>query len=287
MCCEQFDRNEAGQVTRIAVTSDLHLGLTEEWAVGQLVARINRFLPDLTIVAGDVAEGLTRFRRCLDILTEIRGTVAVMPGNHDLWANQGNSSTDLYATLLPEAVRSAGMLWLEGSEWNSDDCAVVGQMSWYDYSAGNPKVPSPAVYYARLKQRIMRDAIAIDWPDDDLTVAKRAQDSLLQIVNAFDARPDVSQILVVTHVPLFKQQLVRRWWDGNSSAYFANLTAGAALLAASHKVTAVISGHTHRGCRGSVRRADGSRIHVQVVGSDYRKPKAVFLITRKGAVEET
>lgn len=132
---------------KIAITSDLHLGITAPQQIAALVTEIAAEQPDLTILAGDLGEPIERFRACLALFADLPGAKAVLAGNHDVWAH-GQQSQDLWERLLPEATRAAGMLWLEDATWRQDGCAVVGSLAWYDYSAVDPGLPpfTPAYY---------------------------------------------------------------------------------------------------------------------------------------------
>ena len=83
-----------------------------------------------------------------------------------------------------------------------------------------------------------------------------------------------SRIAVVTHVPIFEEQMHRkpddRGW-GFANAYYGNLTLGARLKD-EPKLRAVVSGHTHWGINETLERKGLAAIDVRVVGSDYQIP---------------
>jgi hypothetical protein len=89
----------------------------------------------------------------------------------------------------------------------------------------------------------------------------------------------VRKVVVVTHVPLFEEQMLRKPTDQRwelANAYFGNLATGS-MVARYGKAAAVISGHTHCGREGVVQRKDGSEIEVHTVGSEYGRPAFVVL----------
>ena len=97
----------------IVVASDLHLGITKEEPIRALVERIADAKPELTVLAGDIGERLARVRECLALFEGVPGRIAVLAGNHDVWAfRDGPSSQDMWERHLPAAVREAGMIWL-------------------------------------------------------------------------------------------------------------------------------------------------------------------------------
>ncbi len=99
-------------------------------------------------------------------------------------------------------------------------------------------------------------------------------DALVERVQGLEDDPIVQAVMVVTHVPIFRAQMVtkpgdRRW--GISNAYFGNLTLGDRLTRMS-KLRRVVSGHTHCGRQGVVERQGLPPLTVSVVASDYHRP---------------
>src|SRR2546429_3962563 len=128
-------------MTKIVITSDLHLGITSAAVLGTLVSTIAAEEPALTVLAGDIGEGLPNVVECLRLFAQLPGEVAVLAGNHDVWARANYSSQDLWERRLPEAVQAAGMIWLEGTVLQHDGVAVAGSLAWDDSSAAGPTVP--------------------------------------------------------------------------------------------------------------------------------------------------
>jgi predicted phosphohydrolase len=124
---------------KVVIVSDLHLGITSANAISEMVYAIEAEKPDLTVLAGDIGEGLENFRACLKLFAHIPGDVAVIAGNHDVWALTDVSSQELWERALPDAVKDVGMIWLEETDWRYGAVAVVGSLAWYDYSAADPK----------------------------------------------------------------------------------------------------------------------------------------------------
>ncbi|HET8905355.1 MAG TPA: metallophosphoesterase [Ktedonobacterales bacterium] len=261
-------------MARIVVTSDLHLGITTEQELQALAEQIAAEQPDLTVLAGDIGEGLANVRNGLQLFADLPGDVAVVMGNHDLWMH-GNDSQELWDNLLPAAVRDAGMIWLEDTIWTRDSVGVVGSMAWYDYSAVDPAVPPmTAEKFANYKAQYNPDAIYINWAWSVQEAAQALGDALTQRVQALEDDPTVWAVLVVTHVPLFRPQMFYkpgdlRWGTGN--AYFGNMTLGQRLIGLP-KLRRVISGHTHIGREGMVERPNLPPLPVSVVNSDYHRP---------------
>jgi hypothetical protein len=170
------------------------------------------------------------------------------------------------------------MLWLEERIWQQAGLAVAGSLAWYDYSAADAEVAlSPAEFFATSKSRLNNDARFIDWAWSDPELATRLGDGLCQRLQELEADAEVRAILVVTHVPLFEEQMCRKPGDitwGISNAYFGNVTLGQRVLEA-RKVRAVVSGHTHMGREGYAARSrfpDAPPVAVSVIASEYGSP---------------
>lgn len=263
-------------MVKIIITSDLHLGITQTSTIRDLVNRIADEEPDLIVLAGDIGEGLPLFRECLKLFAGLPGDIAVLAGNHDVWAQENYSSQKLWEHALPEAVQKAGMLWLEETAWQRDGVAVAGSLAWYDYSAADPTLPSyrPG-FFAGLKGIYNRDAEYVDWSWPDREFAARLGTGLCERLAKLETDSGVRNVVVVTHVPLFEEQILRKPDDfdwGFSNAYFGNLTLGRQVLQTSKKVQMVVSGHTHIGRQGQVKRPDQSALTVFVLGCYYDAP---------------
>jgi predicted phosphohydrolase len=269
-------------MTKIVITSDLHLGITTAATLRTLVSTVATESPDLTVLAGDIGEGLPNFVGCLKIFAQLPGEVAVLAGNHDVWARANYSSQELWEKRLPEAVQAAGMLWLEGTVWQHGGLAVAGSLAWYDYSAADPTLPPyPPEIFAERKGYYNADARYVHWPWSDQEFAARLGHALCERLRRLEADASVRNVVVVSHVPLFDEQMLRKPHDphwGFSNAYFGNLTLGQQVLQMS-KVRAVVSGHTHIEREGQVKRpgaSEGHAVSVSVLGSDYYAP--VYLV---------
>jgi predicted phosphohydrolase len=279
--------SEEARMTKVIITSDLHLGITTAEEITPMVAAIAAERPDLTIIAGDIGKRLGDIRACLALFADMPGEKAALAGNHDLWKHDDDHSADLWERSVPEAVRAAGMLWLEDANWTRDGLAVVGSIAWYDYTGADPSIPPQTEdYWVELKRQLHPDARYLDWPWSDIAFATRCGDALVERLAAAGAAPDVTDALVVTHVPLFREQIINRtevpnWGYGN--AYFGNLTLGERIRH-SPKLRAVVSGHTHIGRRE--RLDGGSGIPAWVAPSDFHSPRYVVYEHPGGALRE-
>lgn len=253
------------------ITSDLHLGLDPLVSIQFLKDKIVQHDPAVIIIAGDIGESVKNFRACLSLFSYVKCPVGVMIGNHDLYAyDKKYPSEELWTKVLPRIVKKLGLVWMEEENIVINGTAFIGTIGWYDYSSKTLKVSDR--FYEEEKGVFVSDGNYIDWLRSDTEFAAELLKRLIGRLEKAQENPAVRRIVVVTHVPLFKEQMVRHGSDNPyADAYFGNFTMGKEVLKFS-KVTKVISGHTHR----KVDRMVGN-IRVQVVPSDYFKPAFVIL----------
>lgn len=260
---------------KLAFTSDLHLPITEEERISALGREVQTFAPQAFVVVGDVGESLADVKRGLQLLREqVRCPIWVLAGNHDVWARPPYDSRQLWLEQVPAAVRAAGCQWLEGTSFVLDGVAVAGTIAWYDYSAADPSVQASRLEFAQQKFHYSADALRIDWEWADPEFAERVSVPLLSQLDHLDSDPSVRQVVVATHVPIVEEQMHRNPSDPRwafSNAYFGNLKLGRKVLA-HRKVSHIVSGHTHVGKQGAIKRTDGPAIEAHVLASDYEKP---------------
>lgn len=278
-------------MTKIIVTSDLHLGITKREQIEPLVAAIAAERPDLTVIAGDIGEGEANIRECLALFAGLPGEVAALGGNHDVWALSapwklgGPESQTMWERILPDAVRAAGMRWLEGEDWRAGGLAVAGSIAWYDYSGAAADIPPRTEEeWVELKRSLHPDAKYINWPWSDVEFARARGNELMARLEALERDPSVEIILLVTHVPVYREQLVIKpeipnWGYGN--AFFGNLTLGERARGIS-KLRAVVSGHTHIPVQATTAHPSGP-LPVWVTASDFHKPSYVMYDAAAGA----
>ncbi len=270
-------------MTKVVITSDLHLGITMRYQIDEMIAAIADERPDLTIIAGDIGEGMNYISTCLRLFRGLPGQVAALAGNHDVWSLDGRHSAEVWEHHLPAAVRHEGMLWLEDTNWRSGGLAIAGSIAWYDYTGADPSIPPQTEEFWVEKKRTMHpDGRFLDWPWSDREFAARCGAGLIDRLEALEADETVTDVLVVTHVPLFREQLINKpdipnWGYGN--AYFGNLTLGERVRAMS-KVRAVVSGHTHIGRMESL--VAEPHIPAWVIPSDFHKPR--YVVYENGAL---
>ncbi len=265
-------------MVRIAATSDLHFDpshlLTPPERITHVVEAMRRSKADALVVAGDIGHPLANFTACLDLFRSSQVPVGIVAGNHDVWRDEQFSSQRLWEHALPTATTQRGFVWLERRPIIVGRVGIVGTMAWYDYSAAEPSLVVPDNYYAAIKPRISNDAHWIDWTWSDPEFAAILRERLVVQLDRLERNPRIDRIVVVTHVPLFEEQIVRNAdnfvWS-LATAYFGNLDTGR-VVSAFPKVRVVVSGHLHTSRTTVVPRRRSPDIQALVIGSDYGDP---------------
>lgn len=262
---------------RILISGDLHYQPAARDAYVAFAAWVRDQTPDCFILAGDVGHPLRLFRRGLELFADLPCPRLLLAGNHDLYRGEQDSRT-LWEHALPQQARETGFTWLEGTTLRLGSIGVCGTLGWYDYSARAPHLPFDAADYHRIKPIFNHDADYIDWPWSDLAMARYLQRGFARRLAALEQDAAVSQIVVVTHMPIFPAALPDYPESERYSiqrAFLGNFTLGA-LVSRTAKVTHVVSGHLHR---SGAWQAPGltQPIDFRVIGSRRGQPGAVLL----------
>ena len=276
-----MDENKS--TLRIALTADLHCGITSEKTIADLVERIAAEKCDLVLIAGDIGEPDRNFRAALRLFGGLDIPRALVAGNHDLWAGD-YPSRYLWDDVLPHVAEQNGFVWLDAENIILAPFGICGTIGWYDYSAKDPHL---ADYdndrYAKEKAQFNYDAIKIDWPTSDRDFAAEVLAGFRARISALQKDRQIAQIAVLTHVPPFEEQIIRKppddfMWNVNN-AYFGNLTLGREIQQYD-KVRLVVSGHTHVGIDTRIsHRAPltENSMRIVTIGSQYFHPQLQFI----------
>lgn len=261
---------------RILVSSDLHCEVSGTEPIRRMLAGMLREDPDAIVLAGDLGNPPSVWNECLRLFSECPVPVAVIAGNHDFWCTASEPSEAMLRRTLPRMTREQGLHWLEETPLRlPGGFAVAGTVGWYDYSAADPSLGQTREEILRTKPRYAADAFRIDWPLTDEELAAECRDRLCSQLRSLEADPEVTDVLVVTHVPVFEPQMTRkpgnREWNAGAP-FFGHMTLGH-MVAGFSKVTVVISGHTHIEQHGRIAREGMREILTSVVSSDYGKPR--------------
>lgn len=280
---------------RILITADLHYRPSQREAFVAFADWVQAQQPDCLVIAGDVGHPLRLFRRVLQLFGGLDCPKLLLAGNHDLYRGEADSRT-LWEQALPEATRDEGFVWLEDEvirlplvgaqkfdfseevELLARHVAIVGTMGWYDYSSRAPHLDLDDAALRAMKRLVNHDADYIDWPWSDVAMARYLGRRFASRLRCAVDDPAVSQVIVVTHVPIFEEAVPNHpeseFWS-LLRASMGNFTLGE-LVRRTPKVTHVVSGHIHRvGCWTVP--GDFGPIDFRLVGSQKAAPRAVVL----------
>jgi len=280
---------------RVLITADLHYDiLRSREPTEALAARACKAGGDALVLVGDIAGAdVSVLRDCLALFAGFGGRKLFVPGNHDLWRLEGESSLHRYRHVLPAVAAEEGFVMLDHAPQTLGGVGLVGSVGWYDYSfrdesLGLPHAfyehkvaPGAAAYYDDEYGHLI-DSCRGDLTSEQMDITARWMDGVWVRLGMSDAAfagqladrlaaqlADLAgrtrRILAFIHHLPFREQVPRdrppRF--AFAAAFMGAERLGQALLA-EPKVTHVFSGHSHW--------PDRRRIgHVQAVniGSTY------------------
>ncbi len=279
---------------RIAITADLHWGHRRGQEATELLRRFLRDQPpDLLLLAGDVGVRAD-FEGCLALFDDLACRKALVPGNHDIWVEEGDPRGDslaLYHEHLPRLAAAHGFHYLDHGPLLLPEAglAVVGSINWYDYSWAidrlRDRLPD---WQERLRTKTFRrgrhnDARFVRWPLDDVRFTAAVVEAFGRHLDEALAR--AGRALVVTHHPPFQGLSFPRpepptddalLWE----AFSGNAGLEAVLARSAGRVPFAFCGHTHRARESTLGALRGYN-----VGGDYHFKRLLLLDWPAGTVE--
>jgi len=259
---------------RLVITSDIHLGITSLPRVQKLVRDIAALNPDAVAIAGDIGEGPDNISIVLEEFASLKIPVAACAGNHDVWNHDKKHPSELmWNQILPKIASSTGTTWLDYENLIVGNVAIIGTIGWYDYSAQDPSRKASDDENWRRKGEFDADAWMCDWKWKDIEFCKMIEPDFRERLKQAQDDPDVGRIIVVSHSPLFEDQMKRKPNDaqwGFSNAYYGNLNFGK-IVSEFDKVTHAYAGHTHVGMEGKIDIC-GHPAKVVTLNSQYDDP---------------
>jgi putative phosphoesterase len=237
----------------IAYTSDIHIDTSKEnfMTLKRMRQKLKQKEPDIFIIAGDIGAYLTSVQDALSVFRDLDIKKIFIPGNHDIWKEDGHNSYEKYFFLLPDIARENNFipLWIKPIVING--IGFCGSMGWYDYSLRNPKMRFSMKDYAR------KEYNGSVWMDKNNALfvdkEKRMRDTEItellyrRFVKDCESIYHKSRIIIAVlhHVP-FKEMIHTKNkpdWD-YFSAFMGSTKFGEYLLK-KKKGKLVISGHQH------------------------------------------
>src|SRR5262249_14804973 len=207
-------------------------GVTPADRIERLAREMAACGPEAAVIAGDLAESLPDFVRCLKLFRQVLSCpIWVLPGDREFWARPPYASHRLWRELIPEAVANNHCQYLEGKSFVINGVGVVGTVGWYDYSSATMAGIVSDMEFAQQKYLHNADALRIDWEWSDPEFAGQCSTPFLATLEHLEQDPMVRRTVVITHFPILEQQLPRDTVKGLASAYLGNLTLGKKVLA--------------------------------------------------------
>jgi predicted phosphohydrolase len=135
---------------RLLFTADLHYNVPRSREGAEAVAREACALGgDAIVLLGDSAGAdLDAFGAALRLFADFPGRRLLVPGNHELWTRDGESSLHRYQRLVPDAARREGFEVLDFAPQVLGEVGIVGSVGWYDYSLADETLGIPREFYA-------------------------------------------------------------------------------------------------------------------------------------------
>jgi len=262
---------------RVVITSDLKYQESDRPILLSLARNIADLSPDVTILAGNIGQGVENIENALVLFDNVSGHKAAILGNMDVWnRSSGLSSESLWTQALPELLHDHGFSYLESSNLVVNRVAFCGTTAWYDYSGRDSGLKYTVEQYQELKGLVNFDAQYVDWAWSDQAFAGHLQTAFLSRLEELERNHEVDHIIIVTHFPVFSDAMIHdktdlQWNFG--SAYAFNLALGRA-IAPRKKVRHVVSGHIRDAGEWSI--AFGmNAFKFHVIGRDDHAPRIV------------
>ncbi|MFO0969988.1 MAG: metallophosphoesterase [Gemmataceae bacterium] len=282
---------------RIAITADLHWGHGERGSRAALALRdfLLAHPPDLLLLGGDQGTA-DNFNGCLDLFANLSCPKALVPGNHDIWVEDGDARGDslhVYNSHLPAVCKEHGFHYLDHGPLVRVDAglAIVGSINWYDYSwsLDKLKAATPDWDYRLRTMQFTRgrhnDRRFVQWPLDDVGFTRRVVGAFAQHLET--ALAQAEHALVLTHHPAFYGLNFPRDTDGPLSldallwdAFSGNRDMEDLLTRHAERIAAAFCGHTHRQRENHLGPIAGYNI-----GGDYHFKRLLLYGWPGGAVE--
>lgn len=256
---------------KVAFTSDIHSDITynNRLLLPHLVERLKELSPDIFIIAGDTSNSLKELETALSLFKEFSGLKIFTPGNHDLWIesnralSKGRDSLYKYCEAIPEICAEQNFLMPAITPYITDDCAIISNPGWYDYSLADSRLS--AIYhkgdynkgifdrltwndvkYARfLKERKSKDWRVRKVEYKNSEVFDFFYDQLESALKKLDSR--IKRVIVALHTAPFSECIPPKEEPCPFDAYEGSTKIGTLLL--KHSVERnlyVVTGHRHK-----------------------------------------
>lgn len=238
----------------IAFTSDIHINSSAENSalINAIYLRVRETFPDIFILAGDISSSLADIRSTFAFFRDIPSIKLFVPGNHDIWIEDDNTSDRKYFELLPSLCEEHGVhpLWIEPYTYRNT--VFCGSMGWYDLSLRSRLVPFTDEDYAKKRYRLLTwmDKLRVRFSSDGRLLSDDELTGMLlerYISDCEKSSATADRIISVFHHLPFREAvdyLGRPGWD-YFSAFYGSARFGSYILS-NPKISHIFCGHYHR-----------------------------------------
>ncbi|WP_352397854.1 metallophosphoesterase family protein [[Clostridium] aminophilum] len=231
---------------KIAMISDLHTDINEEYPVVELTAaRAKELKADVLLVAGDISEDPDRTVREMRRLAEILPDTAVryVPGNHDMWNKHcpERSTEEIYRMYSGDILCLSGQVSSATDREKNMKVRFTGDIGWYDYSLASPDHRREELDSMTAGGRTWQDKLFNQWTGDNDAACR---DQLSRIESQLSACGE-GPVIAVTHMLPIREFCVPESQDGWGffNAYLG--TEKLHELFRKYPVAAAVCGHVH------------------------------------------
>jgi predicted MPP superfamily phosphohydrolase len=241
---------------KLAWCTDIHLdhsdgdkveGFTQE----EFMRKVEEQKPDALLICGDIAEGTTVSHHMNWMENRFGFPTYFVLGNHDYYRSSFEKVRAEMTSFTKTSKRTKWLPALSEPARITDDVCVIGHDGWYDGRFGDyhgSRVELNDFHY-------IHDFISIDGGSSRLALMRKMADQAAEFLGdaATKALKNFKQVIVVTHVPPFKEASTYRGKPANDSylPFFSCKSTGEALVevmsANPDRQMMVLCGHTHEG----------------------------------------
>ncbi len=155
---------------KIGIISDIHVDRNRGFPILELLAKkVTEKRLDCLLIAGDISDAQSVTLAFIDSLRDRSGRpVYFVPGNHDLWRQDGEKPADtaeIYRRYWEHPACLIGKSVPLSADW-----VVLGDIGWYDYSFGNKKYSAKDFEKKAMFDRTWQDSVFINWRRTDAQV---------------------------------------------------------------------------------------------------------------------
>lgn len=225
---------------KIAILSDLHIDMNARFVGEELLADLINIVRtkelDILIIAGDLTDHVSTALPIIDELEQsLNIPIYFIPGNHDMWIKQDESSWDSY-----RAFANHPSSLINKSVVVNEKYVIVGDMGWFDYSLAADGIKKEQI---RLAREDWGDYKYTSWKMEDAELL----DYMLQQLERQLIKYKDKQVIFVTHFVPYANYLIssNEYMDWDVFNAFMGSSRMGELIDQFDSIEYVIFGHTH------------------------------------------